>query len=164
MDIRALCVCDDEKSLSTLFRVQYFFLVFSFASLSFLLLFSPCCSIQESLACRCTFPTLYSLNAKKDGTIGPARTSNPARTTLSPTAFKIEIIHHQRVFLDIFFFPFSFLVYRLFKHASYFYTFGRRTFGNTQNRHSPPPPNVRGGLPPNARLMTRTIYFNFFFF
>lgn len=109
MDIRALCVCDDEKSLSTLFRVQYFFLVFSFASLSFLLLFSPCCSIQESLACRCTFPTLYSLNAKKDGTIGPARTSNPARTTLSPTAFKIEIIHHQRVFLDIFFFFFLFL-------------------------------------------------------
>ena len=93
-------VLDDEKSLSTVFRVQYFFLVF-YALLSFffsLRAYNPHSTIAQPNWYRpgLSHPSPAQKRKGSKGTIGPARTANPAKETLSPTVFKIEIIHHER--------------------------------------------------------------------
>ena len=93
-------VPDDEKSLSTVFRVQYFFLVF-YALLSFffsLRAYNPHSTIAQPNWYRpgLSHPSPAQKRKGSKGTIGPARTANPAKETLSPTVFKIEIIHHER--------------------------------------------------------------------
>jgi hypothetical protein len=139
-------VPDDEKSLSTVFRVQYFFLVVcALLSLSSRVLYNPHSTIAQP---NWYFPGLSHPSRQRQGKKKEKRKERldqlgrpilQGRETLSPTAFKIEIIHHASSSSSAgsLFLIFLFLVRRLFKHAFtifHFFLFSTAHFLFTKRR------------------------------